>query len=117
MQINAELLNRLIINSFMAGQKSAGEEPNFESAKAYIIKLYEFLQKEDNKQVDAGKASDECYECKYKQNVPGNSHIECTNPDPYMTGDAYGIRKGWFIYPVLFDPTWKTKTCSNFKKK
>jgi len=60
---------------------------------------------------------DDCYQCVYKQNVPGNTHIKCTNPDPNMTGDAHGITNGWFFYPLLFDPVWKTKECSNFKKK
>jgi hypothetical protein len=36
------------------------------------------------------------------------------NPDKEMTGDPHGIKKGWFFYPLLFDPTWKTKKCSNF---
>ncbi len=31
-----------------------------------------------------------------------------------MTGDQHGIR-GWFVYPLLFDPVWKTRVCSNFQ--
>jgi hypothetical protein len=38
-------------------------------------------------------------------------------PDPAMTGDAHGIRNGWFIYPMLFDPVWRTKECSNWEKR
>ena len=60
---------------------------------------------------------DDCYKCKHKRSVPGNCHIECVNSDPNMTGDAYGIRSGWFIYPALFDPTWKTKECVNFDER
>ena len=59
----------------------------------------------------------ECYSCKHKRNVPGNAHILCANPDPEMTGDPHGIKNGWFIYPILFDPCWKTKMCSNFEEK
>lgn len=59
----------------------------------------------------------DCYKCKYKQDVPGNAHIMCSNPDPKMTGDPHGIRNGWFIYPVLFDPIWRTKECDNFEEK
>ncbi len=59
----------------------------------------------------------ECYDCAYKRTVPGNAHIECVKPDPEMTGNPRGIKNGWFIYPILFDPTWKTKMCTNFKKK
>ena len=57
----------------------------------------------------------ECLLCVNKREVPGNAHIACANPDPEMTGNDHGIKNGWFIYPVLFDPTWKTKDCANFK--
>ena len=56
----------------------------------------------------------ECWDCKHRQDVPGNCHIMCRKPDRNMTGDPHGIRKGWFLYPVLFDPTWKTKLCDNY---
>lgn len=59
----------------------------------------------------------ECYDCIHKRSVPGNAHIRCAKPDKQMTGDSHGIRNGWFIYPLLFDPTWKTKDCNNFEKK
>lgn len=57
----------------------------------------------------------ECRTCKFRRTVPGNTHIACANPDPEMTGDPHGIRNGWFIYPLLFDPVWKTKDCSHFQ--
>lgn len=56
----------------------------------------------------------QCYNCKSRRNVPGNEHIACVNPDPEMTGHQHGIREGWFFYPILFDPIWGTKTCSNY---
>ena len=56
----------------------------------------------------------ECWRCRNMREVPGNSHIACANPDSEMTGDKHGIKHGWFYYPLLFDPTWKTKLCSNF---
>ena len=59
----------------------------------------------------------ECYMCKHKEEVPGNAHIMCTKPDPEMRGNEHGIRNGWFMYPILFDPTWKIKDCNNFKEK
>lgn len=59
----------------------------------------------------------ECYRCKYKESVPGNAHIKCNKPDPNMTGYKHGISNGWFYYPFLFDPVWKTKDCDNFTKK
>jgi len=57
-----------------------------------------------------------CDLCVHKRDVPGNAHIKCVNPDPEMRGLDWGIKNGWFIYPVLFDPVWMLKKCANFKK-
>ena len=59
---------------------------------------------------------DRCYSCGYKQNVPGNAHIRCAfawaksnlTPPP---GSAYGVSQGWYIFPLLFDPTWMLEPC------
>lgn len=59
----------------------------------------------------------ECWSCEHKMEVPGSAHIQCAKPDPEMTGDPHGIRNGWFFYPLLFDPVWKTRLCANFKEK
>lgn len=56
----------------------------------------------------------ECYHCKHKREVPGNAHISCNNPDKNMRGYEHGIRNGWFMYPLLFDPVWKLDFCSNY---
>jgi hypothetical protein len=58
---------------------------------------------------------DECWKCKHQMEVPGDAHISCDKPDKDMTGNAHGIRSGWFFYPVCFDPVWKTKDCVNFE--
>ncbi|HQR21074.1 MAG TPA: hypothetical protein PKV98_09410 [Burkholderiaceae bacterium] len=55
----------------------------------------------------------ECWTCAHKRSVPGNAHIRCAKPDPWMSGDPHGIRNGWFLYPLVFDPTWKSKACAN----
>jgi hypothetical protein len=55
----------------------------------------------------------ECWSCKYKRTIPGNAHISCAKPDPNMSGLPYGIKNGWFEYPIIFDPIWKIKYCSN----
>ncbi len=59
---------------------------------------------------------DDCNVCKFKRNVPGNCHIQCVNPDREMKGNPHGIANGWFLYPMLFDPTWKAATCNNFEE-
>lgn len=55
----------------------------------------------------------ECWCCEHKRSVAGNAHIRCANPDAFMLGDSHGIRSGWFFYPLLFDPIWKTRSCAN----
>lgn len=59
----------------------------------------------------------ECHSCIHKRLVPGDAHISCSNPDPNMTGNPHGIRKGWFVYPFIYDPVWKTKLCDNYESK
>ena len=61
--------------------------------------------------------TNECYRCIHRRNIPGNCHIKCVNPDPLMTGSRHGIANGWFIYPLVFDPIWKTRHCANFEWK
>lgn len=56
-----------------------------------------------------------CYQCKYRRDVPGNAHISCAKPCDKVTGDPHGIQSGWFMYPLLFDPTWMTTLCSTFE--
>ncbi len=34
-----------------------------------------------------------------------------------MTGNPRAVRKGWFDYPIVFDPIWRTKKCDNYKEK
>jgi hypothetical protein len=57
----------------------------------------------------------ECYHCKHMREVPGNAHIKCAYPDSKMRGDSHGIKNGWFFYPFLFDPVWKTESCNNYE--
>lgn len=58
-----------------------------------------------------------CWDCKHKRTVPGDAHIKCVKPDPKMTGNQHGIKNGWFYYPLLFDPIWRTKECDNYESK
>ncbi len=61
------------------------------------------------------KMMSECWSCQHRRAVVGNAHIQCVKPDGLMTGDKHGIKEGWFMYPLLFDPTWKMKLCSNYE--
>ncbi len=59
----------------------------------------------------------ECSDCSNKREVAGNALIQCIKPDSKMVGNKYGIKNGWFYYPILFDPVWKESKCANFENK
>lgn len=57
-----------------------------------------------------------CYGCAYKRNVPGDAHIACSfnflkSDKPIPRGDVHGIRNGWYMFPVNYDPTWMKDEC------
>ena len=56
----------------------------------------------------------ECYECRFKEEIPGSTSIQCSNPDPKMSGHQYGIAHGLFCYPISFQSVWKEFGCANF---
>jgi hypothetical protein len=33
-----------------------------------------------------------------------------------MEGHPHGVKHAWFIYPIVFDPTWKMRECSNYEE-
>ncbi len=87
------------------------------------------------------KLKPNCYECKHRGQLPFDAHSECRHPAitpsdkilaPFMLmagkqdlgvmkrmnvlGDESGIKHGWFMWPLNFDPTWLL-TCDGFEKK
>lgn len=75
-----------------------------------------------------------CYSCKHKCNVPGDSHISCGQPNirsqamiisiAVLTGNSkvledflnvrfnpHGVQNGWFNYPMNYDPIWMDGQC------
>lgn len=81
----------------------------------------------------------DCYKCKHRGIVPGDAHSCCKHPDSGLgdmnlieamgkaflggldcklkvKGNPMGIRKGWFVFPANFDPTWLME-CNGFEKK
>ena len=72
--------------------------------------------------------------------IPGDAHLECKHPKINdsdrvlsgfsmmmglptpaakrlnVSGDVTGIKRGWFMWPINFDPTW-LETCDGFEKK
>jgi len=76
-----------------------------------------------------------CYECEYRGTIPGDAHSCCNYPgnDTGMVSffalkntenakklnikaHVHGIRSGWFMWPVNFDPTWLLN-CDGFEPK
>ena len=76
-----------------------------------------------------------CYHCRYRGDVAGDAHSCCEYPGTKtgildffasenppiakklnIKGHETGIRKGWFAWPVNFDPTWLL-SCDGFKAK
>jgi hypothetical protein len=81
-----------------------------------------------------------CYNCIYKGDVVGSAHIKCTLlPDkkalffvlkggnityknnegevlPALKLNPHGVKMGWAMWPINFDPTW-VDTCIFYKEK
>ena len=57
-----------------------------------------------------------CYKCAHRREIPGDAHSRCNNHSAKVEGDEYGIRSGWFMWPINFDPVW-LKACDGFSDK
>ena len=61
-----------------------------------------------------------CYECEYRGIIPGDAHSCCRHPgkatELNIKGDPHGVRCGWFMWPMNFDPIWLLN-CDGFKQK
>ena len=84
----------------------------------------------------------DCYKCKHRRSVPGDAHSRCAHPkvtasnlgsglfdatvalisgkslevatELGITANLHGIKMGWFMWPVNFDPTW-LRSCTGFE--
>ena len=76
-----------------------------------------------------------CYKCEYRGTVPGDTHSCCKYPGNEtgmldffskksaenatilnIQADPHGVRSGWFIWPINFDPIWLLN-CDGFKER
>lgn len=76
-----------------------------------------------------------CYECKWRRNLPYDAHSACNHPliggelgmfaamftdaaqkRLNISGNAHGIKNGWFCWPISFDPVW-LETCNGFEQQ
>jgi hypothetical protein len=54
-----------------------------------------------------------CYKCVHRLPVPGDAHSRCNNISANVSGNPMGISKGWFLWPLNFDPIW-LESCDGF---
>lgn len=57
-----------------------------------------------------------CYKCKHRSELSFSSHSSCKNENAEVIGNEYGKSKGWFYYPLNFDPVW-LESCNGFEEK
>lgn len=65
------------------------------------------------------KEKKSCYNCVYKGSVAGSAHISCgynftKAGKPFPEGDEHGVKNGWYIFPVCYDPVWMIDKCEGF---
>jgi hypothetical protein len=61
----------------------------------------------------ASKDKPNCYKCVHRRKLPGDAHSRCNNHKAKVSGNTHGIRHGWFMWPLNFDPIW-LETCDSF---
>ncbi len=78
-----------------------------------------------------------CHKCIYRKSIPGDAHLECSHPKASFKAFLYlmslpsiddgfnipplniqanihGVKKGWFMWPMNFDPTW-LENCDGYE--
>ena len=58
----------------------------------------------------------DCYKCRYRRSISGDTQSACKNEKAKVTGNALGVRNGWFFHPFYFDPAWLV-SCDGYKHK
>jgi hypothetical protein len=82
----------------------------------------------------------DCYKCKWRESLTWDAHSKCKHPKIdegdaiistlamsqgrrssamkrlNVSGDDYGIKSGWFYWPLNYDPIWLL-TCEGFEPK
>ena len=81
-----------------------------------------------------------CHKCKHRRSIPGDAHSQCAHPDidesplgPIMAllgvcddssarhklgiqANPHGVKMGWFMWPLNFDPCW-LENCEGYEEK
>lgn len=58
-----------------------------------------------------------CYTCAYRKEADGSVHTKCTfnwlrQDLPIPRANPHGIRMGWYMFPLNFDPVWQEQECN-----
>lgn len=55
----------------------------------------------------------DCYTCVHRRSISGDAHSRChagwvsyADTTARVTGHPHGIARGWFRWPINFDPVW-----------
>ncbi|SCG82683.1 hypothetical protein DW1_1110 [Proteiniborus sp. DW1] len=57
-----------------------------------------------------------CYKCKNRGSIAGSAHSCCIKIRAKVKGHEHGIKRGWFMWPFNFDPSWLLE-CDGFEEK
>jgi len=84
--------------------------------------MTEELKQKTIKEIEELFPINDCYKCKYRRPLPGNTHSQCVFPlalSPgagikmgeekifeFITINEYGKSQGWAYFPYNFDPIW-----------
>ncbi len=79
----------------------------------------------------------DCYTCAHRRSLAGDAHSSCVALGPaafsasvlflsgkselltsqiHIRGNTHGVRSGWFIWPINFDPVW-LEICNMYEVK
>lgn len=72
--------------------------------------------------MNQNKECGKCRECVYHNKIAGDAHISCIldwnkSKHPIPKGNPHGIRMGWYMFPVNFDPIWQVTVCEEFSEE
>ena len=58
--------------------------------------------------------SPKCATCVHRLSIPGDRHSRCNaGRTAHVTANPTGVRRGWFNWPLNFDPVWLV-TCDSW---
>lgn len=93
-------------------------------------------ERQSGNQSGNGNTKVNCYECKHRRELAGDCHSSCGHPAAssvalmlfaagksefnttqiHVRGNTHGVRSGWFMWPLNFDPIW-LEICNGFESK